>query len=67
MGHCHSAVEKNRLGTLEQGLDRDRFCEWELPPVEWVKLLRNKCVNKQRTKEGNTRDSNISQKAGADF
>ena len=32
---------KNRLGTLEQGLDRDRLYEWELPPEEWRKLLRN--------------------------
>lgn len=33
-------VEK-RLGNLEQGLDRDRGYGCELPPEEWVELLRD--------------------------
>lgn len=39
-GHCHLTVEK-RLGNLEQGLDRDRGYGCELPPEEWVELLRD--------------------------
>lgn len=38
---------KNRLATLEQGLDRVHG--WELPPDKWVKLLSNK-VQTRRTK-----------------
>ena len=41
---------KNRLGTLEQGLDRHRLYEWELPPEEWRKLLRNTASIRTRGK-----------------
>lgn len=41
---------RNRLRTLEQGLDRDRLYEWELPPEEWRKLLRNTVPIRRRGK-----------------
>lgn len=59
-GHCHLAAE-NRLGILEQGLDRNRFYGWELPPEEWVKLPRNVVqIKEKRTKQGNVTNNNFS-------